>query len=58
MPWLVDEGSPEALVIRGGLDHLNTHKIASLDEAFEPAEARRIARKLGVCITHPSMGVG
>jgi DDE superfamily endonuclease len=28
------------------LDNLNTHKIASLYEAFEPAEARRIARKL------------
>ena len=28
------------------LDNLNTHKVASLYEAFEPAEARRIARKL------------
>jgi DDE superfamily endonuclease len=28
------------------LDNLNTPKIASLYEAFEPAEARRIARKL------------
>jgi hypothetical protein len=28
------------------LDNLNTQKIASLYEAFEPAEARRIARKL------------
>ena len=28
------------------LDNLHTHKIASLYEAFEPAEARRIARKL------------
>jgi hypothetical protein len=46
MQWLVDEGSPEATVIRVVLDNLNTHKIASLYEAFEPAEARRIARKL------------
>jgi hypothetical protein len=46
MQWLVDEGDPEALVIRVVLDHLNTQKIASLYEAFEPAEARRIARKL------------
>ena len=46
MQWLVDEGYPEALVIRVVLDHLNTHKSASLYEAFEPAEARRIARKL------------
>ena len=33
-------------MIRVVLDNLNTHKIASLYEAFEPAEARRIARKL------------
>jgi len=46
MPWLVDIGSPAAEVIRVVLDHLNTHKIASLSEACEPAEARRIARKL------------
>src|SRR5215211_3204658 len=46
MQWLVDEGYPEATVIWIVLDNLNTHKIASLYEAFEPAEARRIARKL------------
>lgn len=46
MQWLVDEGYPEASVIRVVLDNLNTHKIASLYEAFEPAEARRITRKL------------
>jgi hypothetical protein len=46
MQWLVDIGYPEAEVIRVVLDNLNTHKIASLYEAFEPAEARRIARKL------------
>lgn len=48
MQWLVDRCSPEAEVIRVGLDHLNTQKIASLSEAFEPAEARRIARKLAL----------
>lgn len=46
MQWLVNEGYPAAAVIRVVLDHLHTHKIASLYEAFEPAEARRIARKL------------
>jgi transposase len=46
MQWLVDIGYPEAEVICVVLDNLNTHKIASLYEAFEPAEARRIARKL------------
>jgi len=30
MPWWVDEGYPEASVIRVVLDNLNTHKIASL----------------------------
>jgi hypothetical protein len=46
MQWLVDECYPDADVIRLVLDNLNTHKTASLYEAFEPAEARRIARKL------------
>jgi hypothetical protein len=46
MKWLVDERYPEAEVIRVVLDNLNTHKVASLYEAFEPAEARRIAKKL------------
>jgi len=45
MQWLVDICYPEAEVIRVVLDNLNTPKIASLYEAFEPAEARRIARK-------------
>jgi hypothetical protein len=57
MQWWVDEGYPEATVIRVVLDNLNTHKIASLYEAFEPAEARRMARKLELHYT-PSMGVG
>ena len=46
MQWLLDEGYPAAEVIRVIWDNLNTHKIASLYEAFTPAEARRIARKL------------
>ena len=46
MKWLVEERYPGAEVIRVVLDNLNTHKIASLYEAFAPAEARRIARKL------------
>ena len=44
--WLVDQAYPEAEVVRLTLDNLNTHKAASLYEAFEPAEARRIAKKL------------
>lgn len=46
MKWLVDERYPEAQVIELTLDNLNTHKPASLYEAFEPAEARRILRKI------------
>ena len=46
LKWLVDERYPEAEVIRLVGDQLNTHRIASLYEAFPPAEARRIAKKL------------
>lgn len=46
MKWLVDERYPEAEVIEVILDNLSTHKAASLYEAFEPAEARRILRKI------------
>ena len=46
MKWLVDERYPKATVIELTLDNLNTHKPASLYEAFEPAEARRILRKI------------
>jgi DDE superfamily endonuclease len=46
MRWLVDEQYPDAKVIRVVLDNLNTHKPAALYEAFAPAEARRILKKL------------
>lgn len=46
MKELVDEHFPEAEVIRVVLDNLNTHTPAALHEAFEPAEARRLVRKL------------
>jgi hypothetical protein len=46
MKALVDVHVPHAECIRLVLDNLNTHTAASLYEAFEPAEARRIARKL------------
>ena len=46
MKWLVDECHPAAELIRVVLDNLNTHKPASLYEAFTPAEARRILKKL------------
>lgn len=46
MRALVDVGFPEAERIRVVLDNLNTHGPASLYKRFEPAEARRILRKL------------
>lgn len=46
MKDLVDIHFPDAEAIRVVLDNLNTHTPAALYEAFEPAEARRIARKL------------
>src|SRR5262249_6793064 len=42
----ISRNHPYTIVIRVVLDNLNTHKIASLYTAFEPAEARRIARTL------------
>jgi hypothetical protein len=46
MKDLVDVHFPEAEVIRVVLDQLNTHTPAALYGTFEPAEARRIIRKL------------
>lgn len=46
MKWLVDEQYPEAEVVRVTLDNLNTHKPASLYEAFELEKARWIIKKL------------
>ena len=46
MKWLVDSAYPDAESIRLVLDNLNTHKLGSLYEAFEPSEARRIAQRL------------
>ena len=53
MRWLVDEAYPHTETIRLVLDNLNTHKLGSLYDAFEPAQARRIAKGLGVPL-HPS----
>jgi DDE superfamily endonuclease len=46
MPWLVDVRYPAAEVIRVMMDNLKTHKPAALYEAFTPAEARRLLKKL------------
>ena len=43
---LVDDDYPEAQTIRLVMDNLNTHIGASLYQAFDPAEARRLLDKL------------
>jgi len=46
MKRLTDVCYPEADCVRVVLDNLNTHKPASLYEAYAPEEARRILRRL------------
>jgi|TARA_Y100000310_G_scaffold325253_1_gene388466 transposase len=46
MAELVDVHYPKAQVIEVVLDNLNTHNPAALYEVYEPAEARRILRRL------------
>jgi transposase len=48
---LVDIWYPNARKIVLIMDNLNTHAIGSLYEAFEPAEAMRIAKKLEIHYT-------
>jgi DDE superfamily endonuclease len=45
---LVEEVYPEAEKVVLVMDNLNTHKLASLYEAFPPEQARRIAERLEV----------
>jgi len=46
--WLVEELHEDAERIVVVMDNLNTHKLASLYEAFPPEQARRIAEKLEI----------
>ena len=46
--WLVEEVHPEAEKVVLVMDNLNTHKLASLYEAFPPEQARRIADRLEI----------
>jgi hypothetical protein len=45
---LLDEDFPEAEKVILVCDNLNTHKIASLYEAFDPHEARRLVKRLEI----------
>ena len=51
MRELVDEWYPDARKIILVMDNLNTHTIGSLYEAFAPAEAIRLAKKLEIHYT-------
>jgi len=46
--WLAEELHPEAEKVVLVMDNLNTHKLASLYEAFPPEQARRIAERLEI----------
>ena len=46
--WLVEEVHEEAEKVVPVMDNLNTHRIASLYEAFPPERARRIAERLEI----------
>jgi DDE superfamily endonuclease len=46
--WLVEEVHAEAETVVLVMDNLNTHKLASLYEAFPPEQARRIAERLEI----------
>lgn len=51
MRWLAEEVHPEAEKLVLVMDNLNTHKPASLYEAFPPEQARRIAERLEIHYT-------
>lgn len=46
--WVVEEMCEEAEKVVLVMDNLNTHRIASLYEAFPPEQARRIATRLEI----------
>lgn len=46
--WLAEDVHPEAERIVLVMDNLNTHKLASLYQAFPPEQARRIAERIEV----------
>jgi hypothetical protein len=46
--WLAEDVYPDAERVVLVMDNLNTHKLASLYEAFAPEQARRIAERIEV----------
>src|SRR5262249_8656784 len=51
MKFLADVHYPDAEVIVVVMDNLNTHKLASFYEAFEPEEAHRLSRRFEIHYT-------
>jgi hypothetical protein len=49
--WLAEDVYPDAEKVVLVMDNLNTHKLASLYEAFSPKQARRIAERIEVHYT-------
>lgn len=47
----LDVHFPDAEIVRLVMDNLNTHSLGSLYEAFEPSEARRLAKRLEIHYT-------
>lgn len=45
---MLDERYPDAIKVRLVMDNLNTHDVASLYQAFAPAEARRLSERLEI----------
>lgn len=48
---ILDREYPKATIVRLVMDNLNTHSTGSLYEAFEPAEANRLAKRLEIHYT-------
>ncbi len=48
---MLDERYPHAVRVRLVMDNLNTHCLASLYEAFQPQEARRLAERIEIHYT-------
>jgi transposase len=48
---MLDDRYPDAIKVCLVMDNLNTHRIASLYESFEPQEARRLAKRLDIHYT-------
>ncbi len=48
---MLDQRYPNAVQVRLVMDNLNTHSLASLYEAFEPRDARRLAERLDIHYT-------